>query len=132
MPKHGSNPSDELLQSLSGRRFDQIHFRGLDAVVVRMPADADEPPQAVVDRHASQQPLRYYPVEGGHLARWPHTGGEVPEGCTLEEGGWNHEHCDACNGHIDAGHSFWQTADDPCVWLCDSCYEKLPGLTDGG
>jgi hypothetical protein len=119
---------DRVLQSVCGRRFDPIPYQGLDAVVIRVPDDAAEPPPAVRERHARRLPWRFYPVEGAHLVKWPHTGGEVPEGCTLEPGGWDHEHCDACNGHICAGESFWQTADEPCVWLCAACYRQLPPL----
>ena len=65
---------------------------------------------------------------GAHVVKWPHTGGDVPEGCAIEPGGWDHEHCDGCNGHIRVGQSFWQTADEPCVWLCAECYQQLQQL----
>src|SRR5262249_46588789 len=83
---------------------------GLDAVVIRVPNDAAEPPPAVAARHAERGPMRLYPVEGAHLVKWPHTGGPTPEGCTVEPGGWDHEHCDGCNRHINVGRTFWQTA----------------------
>jgi hypothetical protein len=65
-------------------------------------------------------PQRWYPVEGGgYLVRWPHTGGAAP-GVSLrvEPGGWDHEHCDGCNRHIEVGRTFWQTAPGSCFWLC--------------
>lgn len=124
----GAAARDQVLHGLRGRGFDCVPFCGLDAVVIRVPDDAPEPPPAVRDRHASQLPWRLYPVEGAHLVKWPYTGGAVPEGCTVEPGGWDHEHCDGCNGHINTGQSFWQTVDEPCTWLCEACYRLLQTL----
>jgi hypothetical protein len=122
---------DRVFQSLRGRRFDCIPFRSLDAVVIRVPDDTAEPPPAIRDRHADRKPLRLYPVDGAHLVKWPYTGGEVPDGCTIEPGGWDHEHCDGCNGHINPVQSFWQTVDEPCTWLCSECYPLLQPFEDG-
>ena len=119
-----------MLRQLPGQRFDRIPFRGLDAVVIRVPDDAPEPPPAVAARHAERGPMRLYPVEGAHMVKWPYTGGPVPDGCAVEPGGWDHEHCDACNGHINTGTSFWQTADEPCRWLCPDCHSALVQLPD--
>lgn len=128
MAERAEEERDRVLQSLRGRPFDGIPFRGLDAVVIRVPDDTAEPPPAVRDRHAGRQPWRSYPVEGAHLSTWPHTDGEVPDGCTVEVGGWDHEHCDGCNGHTSAGQSFWQATDEPCTWLCAVCYRQLQEL----
>ena len=124
----GSDERTRLLRRLRRRRFDRIRFRGLDAVVIRVPDDAAAPPPAVAARHAEQGPMRLYPVEGAHLVKWPHAGGPVPEGCTVEPGGWDHEHCDVCNRHINAGRTFWQTARGSCFWLCPYCYRSLRQL----
>ena len=72
--------------------------------------------------------MRLYPVEGAHVVKWPHTGGPVPKGCTVEPGGWDHEHCDRCNRHILIGRTFWQTASGSCFWLCPYCYRRLRQL----
>ena len=119
---------DRVLRGLHGRCFERIPFLGYDAVVIRVPNDATEPPPAVRDRQTSRQPFRLYPVEGAHLVKWLYTGGDVPDGCTVEPGGWDHEHCDACNGHINAGQPFQQTTDEPCTWLCEECYRQLQQL----
>jgi hypothetical protein len=124
----GSDERMRLLRRLRDRRFDRIRFRGLDAVVIRVPDDAADPPPAVRDRVASRQPMRLYPVAGAHLVKWPHAGGPVPEGCTIEPGGWDHEHCDGCNRHINVGGTFWQTARGSCFWLCPYCYRRLRQL----
>ena len=38
------------------------------------------------------------------------------------EGGWNHEHCDICNGHIDPGSEFYQR---DYVFICHPCFERF-------
>jgi hypothetical protein len=119
---------ESILQSLLGQPFESIPFSGQAAVVILVPNDVHEPPQAVRDRHASRKPWRFYPVEGAHLVKWPYLGGEVPKGCTIEPEGWDHEHCDGCNGHINAEQLFWQTIDEPCTWLCEDCYRRLQQL----
>lgn len=119
-----------VLRRLRRRRFDRIRFRGLDAVVIRVSDDAAALPPAVAARHAEGGPMRLYPVDGAHLIKWPHTGGPVPDGCAVEPGGWDHEHCDGCNRHINAGRTFWQTARGSCFWLCPYCYRRLGQFQD--
>jgi len=41
----------------------------------------------------------------------------------LIPGGWEHEHCDLCRSHIDAGESGY--CDPGGRWLCDKCYERF-------
>lgn len=36
--------------------------------------------------------------------------------------GWDHEHCDLCRVHINAGVFGYRDPDDR--WMCESCYEK--------
>lgn len=124
----GAGRRDHVLQDLRGRRFERIPFHGLDAIVIRVPEDATEPPPAVQDRHASRQPWRILPVEGAHHVKWPYAGGHVPDGGTVEPGGWDHEHCDGCNGHVNAGQWFWQSVDEPCTWLCGECHQLFQRL----
>jgi hypothetical protein len=37
-------------------------------------------------------------------------------------GGWNHEHCELCRGHIDDGDYGYRDRDER--WMCESCYNK--------
>lgn len=37
-------------------------------------------------------------------------------------GGWDHEHCELCNTHIDPGDFGYCDPDDR--WMCEACYEK--------
>lgn len=121
---------DRLLRSLKGRRFERIRFPGADAVVVRVPDDAAIPPPSVLDMLNRKRPMRIFPVgDGAHLVKWLHIGDEtLPEGHSLEAGGWDHLHCSACNRHILAGRTFWQTAFGSCFHLCPYCYRRLHQL----
>jgi hypothetical protein len=127
-PATGSDQRTRLLRRLRGRRFERIRFPGWDAVVLRVPDDVTAPPPVVRDLVARRQPMRLYPVAGAHLVKWPYAGGAVPEGCTVEPGGWDHLHCDGCNRHIKAGRTLWQTARGRAVWLCPYCYRRVRQL----
>jgi hypothetical protein len=37
-------------------------------------------------------------------------------------GGWDHEHCQLCRGHIDHGDFGYRDQDE--LWMCESCYNK--------
>lgn len=130
MKNDKADKRDQLLERLRGEQFDQIRLRARDAVVVRVPDDADEAPPFLDELIARRQPFRMFPVEGNaHLIKWPHSEKDtLPEGHSIETGGWDHEHCDGCNRHIDAGRTFWQTVSDPCFWLCPYCYRRLQQL----
>ncbi len=87
---------------------------GQDALVARLPQEGPAPPavRALIDDRPS---VRIYPVEGGHLYKWRHLGGGTPgEGFAIESGGWDHEHCDACNRMIGVGATAWLTERAPC------------------
>jgi hypothetical protein len=87
------------------------------------------PPPSVRARIERRRPLRLYPTKGGaRLVKWPHTGEALPEGHWLEPGGWDHEHCDGCDRHIEVAGTFWQTARGSCFWLCPYCHHRLRQL----
>lgn len=76
---------------------------------------------------------RWYPVgNGAHLVKWPHPGGALPAGVSIERGGWDHEHCSCCERRIEAGRTFWQTRRGSCFWLCPSCYRRVRRLAREG
>jgi len=37
-------------------------------------------------------------------------------------GGWDHEHCELCRGHIDNGDNGYRDRDER--WMCENCYNK--------
>ena len=57
---------------------------------------------------------RYAPMLDNTLAS-----GTAPQ---LVPGGWDHEHCHLCKGHINNGDFGYRDEDDQ--WLCESCYDK--------
>jgi hypothetical protein len=70
---------------------------------------------------------RWYPVEGGWKVMCPYTGQSFDGDLFhIEKGGWNHVHCDGCQGSIDTGVSCWvaETEDDYFV-ICDNCHDRL-------
>ena len=46
----------------------------------------------------------------------------LPNGALLVSGGWNHEHCELCNTHIDPGDLAYTNADG--LWVCASCFQN--------
>jgi len=47
----------------------------------------------------------------------------IPSGGTrLIPSGWDHEHCELCNSHIDAGVFGYCDPDER--WMCEKCYER--------
>ena len=44
------------------------------------------------------------------------------------QGGWDHEHCELCSGHIDAGHYGYVDRDNH--WVCERCYESFVSVHD--
>jgi hypothetical protein len=47
----------------------------------------------------------------------------IPSGVTrLIPSGWDHEHCEMCNSHIDAGMFGYCDPDER--WMCEKCYER--------
>jgi hypothetical protein len=119
-----------VLRRLRRRQFERRRFRGFDALVLRVPEDGSVP--LAVRQGFPEGPMRIYPVPGGYLYKWPHPGGDdPPTSFVVEPGGWDHEHCDGCNRHIDVRHAFWQTARGGCFWLCAYCFRQSRQLNRG-
>lgn len=49
-------------------------------------------------------------------------GKNIPAQAEVVAGGWDHEHCELCNKHIDPGDFAYTTRDG--LWVCLSCFEK--------
>src|SRR6266700_2685202 len=48
--------------------------------------------------------------------------GECPDESQIVTNGWDHEHCELCNTHIDPGDYAYTNADD--LWVCLTCFEN--------
>lgn len=59
----------------------------------------------------------------------PTEGNQLPSRIVPE--GWDHEHCEICNSHIDPGDKYFHHAEDN-AFLCVSCYEKYVLRADIG
>jgi hypothetical protein len=117
---------DALLRKLRRRKFSRVHVAGAAALVAFVP---DAGPVAPALRAWLQVPCdqRWYPTPGGHLVKWPYTSGEPfdPQLFRLEPGGWNHEHCSACNATLALEEPCWITARGSFFVLCRACHRRL-------
>jgi hypothetical protein len=121
-----SEGRDRVLRRLRGRKFERIRYRAQDALVAPVPASG---PSRGIRAAIAGADCRYYPrKDGTYVVKWPYAGGAPPRGARIERGGWDHEHCAACERHILPGRTFWQTARGSCFWLCPYCYRALRAL----
>jgi hypothetical protein len=107
--------------------LEEYKFPGTDAAVTFIPEGQKPVPevQQVLTR-AGQ--ARWYPVEGGHRAKIPWHFAEGHESLfEREEKGWDHEHCDFCNAHVNIGELCWtaETGRGDFWLFCRSCQEKV-------
>jgi hypothetical protein len=49
-------------------------------------------------------------------------GQELPNGAQVVANGWDHEHCELCNKHIDPGD--YACINTAGLWVCLSCFDK--------
>jgi len=97
-------------------RFEQRVFQARDAFAAKRPPDAAPPlptGEAVrfwLELTSAESPdnKRYYPNR------------DLPEG--LVAGGWDHEHCELCGGHIDPAQVGY--LDRGGNWACATCYQR--------
>lgn len=47
---------------------------------------------------------------------------DVPAEAQVVISGWDHEHCELCNAHIDPGDYAYTNTD--CLWVCVSCFKN--------
>ena len=52
-------------------------------------------------------------------------------GVRVIDAGWDHEHCEICNGHIDEANPIAHV-DESDTWLCDLCYAAFAERHDIG
>ena len=68
----------------------------------------------------------------GNAIGWQQVGGRLPDGALpleVQAGGWDHEHCDLCGGHIDAKNPIGYT-DAEKHFLCSACYDRYGASHD--
>lgn len=63
-------------------------------------------------------------VQRGHSRHYPATDQTSTPGSNvrLVPSGWDHEHCELCNSHIDMGTFGHCDSDDR--WMCENCYSR--------
>ena len=118
-------PNRSLLASLTKTDLDRTVFPVIDALVAFVPEGQrpTQPVQAQLDARGYQ---RWFPTEGGHLVKMPYQGDSVPmEHFHVELGGWDHDHCEACGGRIEAGAECWATREADFKLVCDTCFGEL-------
>lgn len=62
--------------------------------------------------------------DGGHFRKLSkmRRGQELPAGAQVVTDGWDHEHCELCNKHIDPADHAWKNKDG--LWVCVSCFDR--------
>jgi hypothetical protein len=102
--------------------WEKKHFRGLDAIA----EDFEAKDISIVDGREVRFWTKLEPVRdtGGQSRYYPASDQNSPRGSKsrLIPLGWDHEHCDLCNTHIDAGDFGYCDPDEN--WLCVNCYEQ--------
>ena len=131
----GSDKSsrDDMLRRLRHREFRGVYFEPQDALVAIAPIPGSPGPGPPhIAKLDFPYPFRLFPVEsGGSLIKWPYANQEFdPRHHRIEPGGWDHEHCEACNANIGAGDECWFTTDESTSILCGSCYDRRAELAN--
>lgn len=99
-------------------KWKEVTFQPSDAIAERVPADGSTEGWIKIRKNVRPGGKeRVYPIVSQGDSALPKTN---PEG--IVPGGWDHEHCELCNGHIDAGHVAYVDPGDH--WVCKVCYTK--------
>jgi hypothetical protein len=131
MGKSRRSRDDALLQRLRRREFAHVRAIGADALVAFVPDGAEVPPPVRERIHRGAE-MRFYPVAGGQMVKWPWQGDSPdPEQFRVEAGGWDHEHCAACNATIEVDAGCWITRHGSFFVLCEACHRRLNRLKAG-
>ncbi len=120
-------PAEGTLDTFSKAMLAKHVFPGIDAAVVFVP-EGQTPSSEVREVLEGSGQQRWYPVPGGHRAKVPWHCSEGRESLFEREvKGWDHEHCDFCNSHVNIGELCWTTdSGDGGFWVfCRGCYENV-------
>lgn len=98
----------------------------------------DSPVRVVLDRSQGWQAVRFEPraafveepnEEGWRMSRPLQPGDEARTDGHIDPGGWDHEHCELCWGHIEVGESS-EAFRREHQWVCPQCYEAFVAPPD--
>lgn len=64
------------------------------------------------------------PARPGLSRQYPSSDESLDDSIRIVDGGWDHEHCEICNGHIDADDRIG-FVDARGLWLCAKCHEAF-------
>ena len=101
----------------------------LDALCAFHPGvkpDGTDPDPGLTREIQRWHQARWYPVEGGGFrVLVPKDGRSYdPARFTVQEGAWDHSHCDQCSARISAMTLCWVTRRDPYFSFCAACYTR--------
>lgn len=103
-------------------------FRGIDAIA----EDFEAKDISIVDGREVKVWTKLTPVrESGEPSRHDAVTDQNSPGGSgrrLVSLGWDHEHCDLCNAHIDPGDFGYCGRDEH--WLCEKCYQSYAAKHD--
>ncbi len=108
--------------------WEKRQFQGADAVA----EDYESTDISIVGGREVKVWTKLEPIKGrGSQSRhYPATDQTLPLGseARLVPAGWDHEHCDLCKAHIDAG--MFGYCDPAQRWMCEKCYQRYVMLRD--
>ena len=131
MPTTKSGPHQVQLKAHSHRKFSHVRAAGADALVRFVRKDETLPP-AVKARVDAWGISRWYPVKGGFMLKCPYQGQSFdPDHIQIEDGGWDHEHCDVCSATINVGVGCWITRRGRFIVLCEKCHRRVLRMIKG-
>jgi hypothetical protein len=103
-------------------RWERKQFQGIDAVA----EDYEAKDASIIDGREVRVWTRMEPTGAGRgqSRHYPAADQALPvrTGTRLISGGWDHEHCELCNEHIDA--AMFGYCDLSGHWMCEKCYER--------
>jgi hypothetical protein len=119
---------DATLRKLRLRKFSGFYYTPQDAIIAIAPVPGGPAPP-VREKLDEPFPHRLYPIDSGFLVKWPYQGEDYdPRHFQIERGGWDHEHCEACNAVIRIDDECWYTEGDSTSILCGTCYDRMSKL----
>jgi hypothetical protein len=103
-------------------KWERKTLEALDAVA----EDFESKDISIVDGREVKSWTKLQPVrrDDGLSRYYPTSDQAAPPNATtrIVPGGWDHEHCELCNEHIDAGHVGY--CDPSEHWVCEACYAR--------
>jgi hypothetical protein len=102
--------------------WEKKQFQGVDATA----EDYESKDVSIVEGREVRVWTKLAPSEGGRgqSRHYPATDQTSPprSEARLVPSGWDHEHCELCNAHIDVGNVGY--CDPGQRWMCENCYER--------